>query len=126
MQPIDIMSSMAQRTEKKPIRMTPVFFHILLAVADREKHGYAIMREVAGRSRSRVRLGPGSLYWSISRLQEAGLIEESHDRPAAEEDDERRRYYRLTDEGRRLLRNELQTLDEIVSYARDKRIFEAL
>ncbi len=103
---------------KKPIRMTPTAFHILLSVVDGERHGYAIMREVEARTEGRIRLGPGSLYWAIHRLQESGLIEEQGEQAG----DERRRYYRLTDVGRRFLAREAEALAEIVAYARAKKV----
>ncbi len=107
---------------KSPVRMTPTLFHILLTMVDGERHGYAIMREVAERTGERLRLGPGSLYWAISRLQEVGMIVETDERPDPEIDDERRRYYRITDLGRRVLKHEAETLAEIVEYARAKNI----
>jgi DNA-binding PadR family transcriptional regulator len=102
--------------------MTPTLFHILLTMVDGERHGYAIMREVAERTGERLRLGPGSLYWAIGRLQEVGMIVETDERPDPEIDDERRRYYRITDLGRRVLKHEAETLAEIVEYARAKNI----
>lgn len=107
---------------KSPVRMTPAFFHILLSMVDEEKHGYAIMREVSERTSGTIRLGPGSLYWSINRLQEAGLIEEADERPDPDNDDERRRYYRLSGLGRDVLTSEAETLAEIVAYARAKKV----
>src|SRR5688572_9769559 len=75
-------------------------FQILLALADEERHGYAIKREVASRTNGDVQLGPGTLYGSIKRMVTAGFIEESDERPDPEIDDERRRYYRITSLGR--------------------------
>jgi len=92
-------------------------FHILVALAPGERHGYAIMQEVAERTSGRVRLGPGSLYGSIKRMLEQGLIEEVRP-PARSGDDERRRYYRLTKTGRRAAEAEAARLDEIVRGAR--------
>lgn len=103
-------------------RMTPAMFHILLAVADEEKHGYAIKREILERSEGKIKLGPGSLYWAIGRLEEAGLIAETSERPDPELDDARRRYYRLTRSGRAALERELETWAEVVAYARSKNI----
>ena len=77
--------------------LTPAMFHILLALADRERHGYHIMQEVDERTEGKVRLGPGTLYGSIKRMLADGMIEETDERPDADMDDERRRYYRLTD-----------------------------
>jgi DNA-binding PadR family transcriptional regulator len=98
--------------------LTPAMFHILLALADREQHGYGIMQEVA--SRGSMRLGPGTLYGSIKRMLAGGLIEESEERPDPEMDDERRRYYRLTDFGQRVVSAEVDRLAKLVRIARSK------
>lgn len=97
------------------------WFHVLLSLADREQHGYGIMQEVLKRTDGRVRLWPATLYGSLRRLMEAGLIEESDDRPAPEADDLRRRYYRLTPLGRRVLAAEIARLEDLVRAARAKR-----
>jgi DNA-binding PadR family transcriptional regulator len=97
-------------------------FQILLALADRERHGYAIMREVDHHSRGAIRLGPGTLYGSIKRMLAAGLIEESDERPAAERDDERRRYYRITALGKRAATAEARRMERLVTAARAKRL----
>jgi DNA-binding PadR family transcriptional regulator len=97
-------------------------FHILLALADEDRHGYGIMREVAARTDNRVRLGPGTLYGSIKTMLEAKLIEELDDQPDAELGDERRRYYRLTSSGRALARDEAQQLAAVLRIARTKKI----
>jgi len=102
--------------------LTPAVFHILLALADGECHGYGVMQEVERRSRGKVRLGPGTLYGSIKRLLHEDLIEESKARPDPEMDDERRRYYRLTEFGQRVLVAEAERLDNLVSHARAKSI----
>ncbi len=99
-------------------RLTPAEFHILLALADTDRHGYGIMQEVARATADQVRLGPGTLYRSIKRLLGDGLIEESDER--AEDDDERRRYYRLTPRGRTLARAEARRLELLVHVARSK------
>src|SRR5213594_2952802 len=88
--------------------LTPAVFHVLLALADGERHGYAIMQEVVEHSDGRIKMGPGTLYGTIKRLIEAQLIEESDERPDAESDDERRRYYRLTGVGQRVVKAEAQ------------------
>jgi len=90
------------------------WFHILLSLAGEEQHGYGIMQDVLNRTTGKVRLWPATLYGSIKRLIEAGLIEESDERPAPELDDARRRYYRLTDLGRRVLNAECERLKELV------------
>ncbi len=102
--------------------LTPAMFQILLALADGERHGYGIMREVADRTDHGVRLGPGSLYGSLKRLLEAGLIAESAERPDPELDDERRRYYRLTAPGWEAAHVEAVRLDALVCRARAKRL----
>ena len=94
-----------KNTKRDPealLPLTPAVFHVLLALADSERHGYGIMQEVAARTNGMMRMGPGTLYGSIKRMLAAGLIEESGERPDPALDDERRRYYRLTDFGRRV------------------------
>lgn len=90
------------------------WFHIMLSLAGGEQHGYGIMQEVLQRTTGKVRLWPATLYGSIKRLIEAGLIEESDERPAPELDDARRRYYRLTPLGRQVLNAECERLQELV------------
>ncbi|MFZ1141048.1 MAG: helix-turn-helix transcriptional regulator [Candidatus Sulfotelmatobacter sp.] len=90
------------------------WFHIMLALAGGEQHGYGIMQEVLQRTTGKVRLWPATLYGSIKRLIEAELIEESDERPAPELDDARRRYYRLTALGRLVLDAECERLQELV------------
>jgi len=102
--------------------LTPAVFHILLALADRERHGYAIMQEVAENSRGKVQMGPGTLYGSIKRMLAANLIEESDERPDPELDDERRRYYRLSEFGRKVLSMEVARLNHLVEVARAKKL----
>lgn len=113
---------MPQDTEpvKAPFKMTPAVFHVLLAMADGETHGYRIMQEVADRTRGRLKLGPGSLYFTINRLEESDMIVESDVRPDPALDDSRRKYYRLTDYGQAVLEAELETLADIVEVARSK------
>ena len=106
--------------------LTPAGFHILLALADGEKHGYAIMQEVAKRSQGKVRLGPGTLYGSIKRMLSEGLIEESDERPDPKLDDERRRYYRLTEFGQRVAEAEAERLEGLVDAARAKMLLRHL
>jgi DNA-binding PadR family transcriptional regulator len=102
--------------------LTPAVFHILLALADGSKHGYAIMQEVETITEGRVRMGPGTLYGSIKRMLASGLIAEEQERPDPELDDERRRYYRLTGAGSDALRTEVRRLSDLVHVARRKRI----
>ncbi len=101
--------------------LSPAVFHILLALSDGDRHGYAIMKEAAEQSEGRVRLGPGTLYRSIQSLLSAGWIEEAGDRTDASSD-ERRRYYRLTNTGRGALTNEARRLADLVRVARRRRI----
>lgn len=113
----------------KPEAFLPLktnWFHILLSLAGGEQHGYGIMQEVLERTGGKVRLWPATLYGSIKRLMEAGLIEESSDRPAAEFDDARRRYYRLSRMGRRVLDAESQRLQELVHILQTKRGMETI
>ena len=97
-------------------------FHILLALAGGERHGYAIMREVEDLTGGAQRLGPGSLYGSIKRMLAEGLIVECGERPDPATDDERRRYYRLTDRGRRAAGGEARRLEALVRAARTRRL----
>jgi DNA-binding PadR family transcriptional regulator len=92
--------------------------HILIALADRERHGYSILQEVAQRTGGQVRLSPSTLYSAIKRLLEEGLVAEVAERPDPQHDDERRRYYRLTEEGRRAAVAEVQQLDRLLADAR--------
>jgi DNA-binding PadR family transcriptional regulator len=97
-------------------------FHILLALADGEKHGYSIMQEVARITNGTIQMGPGTLYGTIKRLLEGGLIEETDERPDPAMDDERRRYYRITAFGERVARSELERLSMLLNVARSKRL----
>src|ERR1051326_8670501 len=90
------------------------WFHILLSLASGEQHGYGIMQQVLERTDQKVRLWPATLYGTLKRLIENGLIETSDERPAPEFDDARRRYYRLTSLGRRVLNAERERLQELV------------
>ena len=108
----------------KPENFLPLktnWFHILLSLASQDQHGYGIMQEVLDRTGGKVRLWPATLYGSLKRLIEEGLIEESGDRPAREFDDARRRYYRLTRLGRRVLDAESARLQELVRILEMKR-----
>lgn len=94
------------------------FFHILVAVADRERHGYAIMQDVAARTQGQLKLSPGTLYGSIKRMLEAGLIEEVNAPRTAHNEDVRRRYYRITAQGRKTALAESERLASLLSQAR--------
>jgi DNA-binding PadR family transcriptional regulator len=102
--------------------LTPAISHILLAVADQDRHGYAVMQEVERITDGAVRMGPGTLYGTIKRMIAAGLLEETDERPDPERDDERRRYYRATPLGRRVLEEETARMAGLVAAARAKRV----
>jgi DNA-binding PadR family transcriptional regulator len=93
-------------------------FHILVALADGDRHGYAIIQDVAARTDGALRLSAGTLYRSVHRLLEEGLIAEVRERPAPEDDDERRRYYRLTPFGTAVARAEASRLADLLRLAR--------
>jgi len=93
-------------------------FHILLALSDGERHGYAIIQDVVARTDGAVKISAGTLYRSVQRMQEQGLIAESRRRPAPDEDDERRRYYGLTEFGGAVARAEARRLTQLVKLAR--------
>jgi DNA-binding PadR family transcriptional regulator len=98
--------------------LQPTTFHVLLSLADEDRHGYAIMAEVGTRTGGEIRLSVGTLYRSLQRMQEQGLIVETKTRPAPDEDDERRRYYRITPLGRAVARAEVARLQSLVKMAR--------
>jgi DNA-binding PadR family transcriptional regulator len=98
--------------------LQPATFHILLAVADEDRHGYAIIQDVAERTGGELRLSAGTLYRSIQRMLEQGLIAEPRERPSPEEDDERRRYYRITALGTAVAKAEARRLADLVKMAR--------
>jgi DNA-binding PadR family transcriptional regulator len=98
--------------------LLPATFHILVALADEDRHGYAIIQDVAARTDGSIRLSPGTLYRSIQRMLEDGLIVESDERPSPEDDDERRRYYRLTTLGTAVAKAEAARLMDLVRMAR--------
>ncbi len=98
--------------------LAPAAFHILVALADDDRHGYAIIQEVAARTGGDVTLSAGTLYRSIQRLLEQGLILETRERPVPKLDDPRRRYYRITPRGRAAARAEARRLQQLVQIAR--------
>lgn len=107
--------------EPKPDSLLPLptaVFHILIAVADRDRHGYSIMQDVSARTAGKVRLSPGTLYSSIRRMLEQGLIEELADSPDPSSSDERRRYYRVTRFGKRVAAAEVERLKALIREAR--------
>ena len=98
--------------------LQPAAFHILVALAETDRHGYAIMQEVSERTGGAIRINPGTLYTTIRRLLDQGLLLELDDRPDPSEDDERRRYYRLTPFGRAVARAEVARLERMTALAR--------
>ncbi len=117
----DVIKDEVAHTEDA-VTLTPAVFHILLALADGERHGYGMMQEITRRTDGATRLGPGTLYRSIKRLLAEELIEESDERPTPALDDERRRYYRLTAGGRHAVGAEARRLAQLVHTARAKRV----
>ena len=103
---------------RQMLPLTPAVFHILLALASEDRHGYAIMRHVTATTDGQTKMGPGTLYGTIKRLLAARMIEESDERPDPELDDERRRYYRLTSFGRRVLEAEVGRYSRTLKAAR--------
>jgi DNA-binding PadR family transcriptional regulator len=93
-------------------------FHILMALADEDRHGYGIIQDVSASTNGELKLSAGTLYRSIQRMLEQGLLIETRDRPAPEDDDERRRYYRITPFGREVAKAEAQRLTQLVRLAR--------
>ncbi len=112
---------MADKSSSYP-PLTPAVFHILISLADGEKHGYGIMKNVETQTRGQIKMGPGTMYGSIKRMLAAGLIEETEERPDPELDDERRRYYRLTAVGRKVAVAETERLSQVLKIARQKHI----
>ena len=102
--------------------LTPPMLHTLVALADGDKHGYAIIKEIARRTDEAVRLSAGTLYALIRRAEADGLIVETDERPDISLDDERRRYYRLTPLGRKVAAAEIERLESIVEMAREKKL----
>jgi len=110
------------RDPRSFLPLTPAMLHTLLSLADGDKHGYAILKDVTRRTGGMVRLGPGTLYTLIKRAVADGLIEETDDRPDPALDDERRKYYHLTARGRRVAVAEIDRLESIVNLAREKKL----
>ena len=102
--------------------LTPGMFHVLIALADGEKHGYAIIKEVARRTDGAIRLSAGTLYTLIRRFVQEGVVAEADERPDPALDDERRRYYRVTDFGREVARAEAARMETTLSMARAKKL----
>ena len=108
------------RSPQELLPLTPPVFHILLAFAGEERHGYGIMQDIALQTGGALQLGPGTLYGCLKRMLAAGLVEESDERPDPALDDERRRYYRMTAFGKRVVRAEAQRLAGAVTVAMAK------
>ncbi len=102
--------------------LTPAMLHVLIALADRERHGYAILKEIKRRTEGRVELSAGTLYGIIRRLYSNGIIEESDERPDPDLDDERRRYYRLTEFGRSVVTAEAERMEGVLRMVRAKNL----
>jgi DNA-binding PadR family transcriptional regulator len=117
---MDDISRVATVEPESLLPLPPATFHILLAVAEEHRHGYAIIQDVAVRTNGELKLSAGTLYRSIQRMLDQGLIVETQDRPAPELDDERRRYYRIAPFGTAVARAEARRLTQLVSMARDR------
>lgn len=102
--------------------LTPAVLHILLALSTQERHGYGIMKQVESDSRGKVKMGPGTLYGSLGRMIDAGLIRESDKKVDPHMDDERRVYYRMTSLGHKTLANDLERYRDVVNIARQHRL----
>ena len=108
----------SKRDPHELLPLTPAMFHVLVALADGDLHGYAVIKDVSTRTAGHVVLGTGTLYGIVKRLLAEGLVIESRRRPAAADDDERRRYYRLTPFGRDVVAAETRRLEAMVAAAR--------
>jgi DNA-binding PadR family transcriptional regulator len=102
--------------------LTPAVLHILLALSTQERHGYGIMKQVKLDSQGKVKMGPGTLYGSLGRMIDAGLIRESNKRVDPKMDDERRVYYKITGLGKKTLAAELERYREVVAVAKQNRL----
>jgi len=120
--PDEVLMTLRIRSVDAFLPLTPPMLHALLALADGDKHGYAILKEIARRTDGAVRLSAGTLYALVRRATADGLIIESDERPDISLDDERRRYYRLTPLGRRVAAAEIARLESIVEMARAKKL----
>ena len=110
-------------TNIHPPPLTPAVFHILLALSNGERHGYGIMKQVEADSQGKVTMGAGTLYGSLKRMLDAGLVKESDKRVDPEMDDERRIYYQLTGVGAKALAAELERYKSIVSLAQERKLY---
>ena len=112
------MPSLSSANPESLLPLPVAMFHILVAVADQDRHGYAIMQDVAGRTNGALKLSPGTLYGSIRRMLDQGFIVELSERERPDEDDERRRYYRITAFGRSVAQAEAMRLATLLRQAR--------
>src|SRR5574342_370704 len=112
---------MATTNSNSPL--TPAVFHILLALSSGERHGYGIMKQVEVDSQGKVSMGPGTLYGSLKRMLDAGLVKESDRRVDPDMDDERRIYYQITGLGEKALEEELERYQRIVTIAQQRKLF---
>mgnify|MGYP002068011221 CR=1 FL=1 len=110
------------KKNKTNLPLTPAVLHILLALSTRERHGYGIMKQVEVDSEGKVNMGPGTLYGSIGRMIEAGLMRGSDKKVDPEMDDERRVYYKITGLGQKALAAELERYRQVVTVAKQKRL----
>ena len=115
---------MDRRDPDQLLPLRPVVFQVLLSLVDGERHGYAIVQDIAERSAARLQIEPGNLYRTLRFMLDEQLIEESERRPAAEQDDERRRYYRITRFGERVASAEAARLAELVADARARKLLK--
>jgi DNA-binding PadR family transcriptional regulator len=109
--------SRSRQFSRPGLALTAPVFYILLSLSLKDRHGYEILKDVQAGSADRVRLGPGTLYTTLKRMLEAGLISELDSRSRSDQDDTRRRYYRLTDQGRVALNGELGRMKEALKMA---------
>ena len=122
MYPLRIYHGCMARNDTTNAPLTPAVLHILLALSTRERHGYGIMKQVEVDSQGKVNMGPGTLYGSLSRMNEARLIRASDKKIDPEMDDERRVYYKITGLGQKALAAELERYCEVVAVAKQKRL----
>jgi DNA-binding PadR family transcriptional regulator len=117
---VDIIKNVAQKSSQPEafLPLPAATFHILMAVAEEDRHGYAIIQDVAARTGGELKLSAGTLYRSIQRMLDQGLVIETQERPAPELDDERRRYYRITLLGAAVAKAEATRMAKLVKWAR--------
>ena len=119
------MATPQTRTPDSLLPLKPVVFQVLLSLVDGERHGYALVQDIAERTAAKIDLEPGNLYRVLKAMLDEGVIEESERRPSPDRDDERRRYYRITPFGRKVAIAEAVRLDRIVADARARNLIPA-